>query len=317
MPHSEEIGLSREGQPLYGIKFGTGSQHISVIAGCHADEPAGRITARSLLHRLTEHFPDLLDEFTFYVIPDMNPDGAARNQCWFTDPPKVEAYLQGAVRELPGDDVEFGFGNDPDARPECQAAMAFLKEAAPFAAHFSLHSMGFAEGAWFLICREWAERISPLMDRLTAFCSAQHWPLYDIDRKGEKGFTRIRKGFCTTPGSDAMRDFFLAQDDPAMAALFRPNSMEFIRSLGGDPICAVSELPEFRVGRSNNNLERPSTTIVYESLKAWRARQKPPEDPAMATLAQDYQIQPVPFHEQTQLQYALILGILEDLRTTT
>ena len=45
-----------------------------------------------------------------------------------------------------------------------------------------------------------------------------------------------------------MRAFFEARDDKETAALFRSSSMEYVRSLGGDPLCYVTELPLFLVG---------------------------------------------------------------------
>ncbi len=69
--------------------------------------------------------------------------------------------------------------------------------------------------------------------------------LHDVDRGGEKGFWRIARGFTTRPDSRAMRDHFLACGDPGTAARFRPSSMEHARSLGGDPLTAVSEMPLF------------------------------------------------------------------------
>ena len=100
------IGESREGRPLHAYSFGKGSSNVSVIAGCHADEPVGPITARLLAHAIDAFSPDLLDACTFHVITDMNPDGARRNRGWFERFPDIHAYVNGTVRERPGDDVE-------------------------------------------------------------------------------------------------------------------------------------------------------------------------------------------------------------------
>ena len=40
----------------------------------------------------------------------------------------------------------------------------------------------------------------------------------DVDRGGEKGFSRIDRGFTTRPDSRAMAAYFLARDDPETAA---------------------------------------------------------------------------------------------------
>ena len=42
-----------------------------------------------------------------------------------------------------------------------------------------------------------------------------------------------------------MSEYFMAAGDPVTASLFRPSSMETVRSLGGDPLTLVSEMPLF------------------------------------------------------------------------
>lgn len=303
----DEIGQSREGQALFGVAFGKGPRRVSVIAGCHADEPVGPMTAQALSELLRSAAPELLDAYSFHVVPQMNPDGADRNRAWFANPPRLETYLEHAVRELPGDDVEFGFDETNPARPENTAAMAFLKPGAPYEAHFSLHGMAFAEGAWCLICREWRDRAEAFMDAFAAHCAEASVPLHDVDRKGEKGFTRIREGFCTTPRSDAMRAFFEERDDPATAATFRPSSMEWVRSLGGDPLCIVSELPLFLIGRRSPSLDEPISASLKEELEAYRARGPARDTGKLLRIQQRYQLAPMPIDQQMRLQTAMIV----------
>jgi len=230
--HCEEIGESRGGQALYGLIMGRGHRRISIIAGSHADEPVGPATAQALpLHWASS---PLLEEFTFCIVPQMNPDGADANRAWFNDAPDLVHYLRHARREAPGDDVEFNF--DVGGRPENRCAMEFLHSCAPFEAHFSLHGMAFGEGAWYLICNEWQDRTRSLRERIVRCTHARGLPLHDIDRKGEKGFTRIAPGFCTTPASDAMQAHFERQGDAKTAAKFKRSSMEYAQFLGGDPL---------------------------------------------------------------------------------
>jgi hypothetical protein len=87
---------------------------LSLLAGCHADEPVGPRLLRRLvgfLGRLPADDP-LLTEYEWWVMPHINPDGARRNLSWQRDGADLydlPAYLAGVVRELPGDDIEFGF----------------------------------------------------------------------------------------------------------------------------------------------------------------------------------------------------------------
>ncbi|NIR44032.1 MAG: hypothetical protein GWN99_13410, partial [Gemmatimonadetes bacterium] len=54
-------------------------------------------------------------DYEWWIVPHINPDGAERNRAWQhedADAYDLGAYLSYAVRELPGDDIEFGFPRD-------------------------------------------------------------------------------------------------------------------------------------------------------------------------------------------------------------
>lgn len=254
----ETIGLSRAGRDIRGWSFGAGPLRASLIAGCHADEPVGPAMLDRFVSWLASLPADgpLLRAWSFRIVPHTNPDGEASNEAWAgkkagaADPGAYElgAYLQNVVRELPGDDVEFGFPRSPDdteARPENRAAAAFLAPGAPYVLHGSFHGMGFAAGPSFLMEEGWAGRTEAMRDDLRRRVGAMGYQLHDVDRGGDKGFRRIDQGFTSRPDSVAMAEHFRAQGDEAMAALFRPSSMEHVRSLGGDPLTIVSEMPLF------------------------------------------------------------------------
>ena len=252
-PHRRIIGRSREGRPLAGYRFGRGDIRVSLIAGCHADEPVGP----RMLRRLAAFFAGLtaetpiLTDYRWSIVPHMNPDGEAANNAWSGDAAETfdpEQYVDHVVREPPGLDVEFGFprdSGDTGARPENRAAAAFLAEDGPYRLHISFHGLAVGFGPWFLIEAAWRQRSAPLQSALAAVVRTYGYRLHDEERTGEKGFTRIAAGFCTRPDSAAMRDYFLARGDARTADGFRPSSMEFVRSLGGDPLTLVSELPLF------------------------------------------------------------------------
>jgi hypothetical protein len=321
----ETIGRSRAGRPLHGIRLGCGPAHVSLTAGAHADEPAGPMAAFQLVRRLCgeERGRRLIAAHTFYICPQVNPDGAQANAPWFRDPADLAEYLRSVVREPPGDDVEFGYpasGADapagaPPPRPENLAVAAFLREGAPFVYHASLHGMAFAEGAWFLIGVRHVEQTAALRERLVRLVQSAGLLLHDLDRHGEKGFTRIAPGFCTTPRCDAMREFFLAQGDPATAALFRPNSMEFVQSLGGDPLVMVSEIPVFLIAGAENRPDPPPPDTAYarlrEALPAARAAAVSGDHDAVESFARAFGVRPVPFAVQTALITGMVMEALD------
>ena len=309
----EIVGHSRSGRDIYAYIFGSGPYRVSITAGAHADEPIGPITATMLPHLIQGVFPELLKHVTFYVVPNVNPDGTHQNLAWCdTNAPVYDfkQYFRHRVRELPGDDVEFNYGDPIVSRPENQAAMRFFEANAPFNAHFSLHGMALAEGAWFLICQDWVKRAAYLMQQLSALCDGLSFPLHDMERHGEKGFHRIQSGFCTTPISTAMQDFFLARNEPDTASCFLPSSMEYITSLGGVPLCMVSEIPLFRIRASEDPLKHSNFKSCLENL---HALQQDASDDDLECLMQSFDIQAVPKLLHIRLQFGMIVLALESL----
>lgn len=260
----EDLGQSEEGRPIYGVVLGAGPRTVSLIAGAHADEPVGPETLRVLVLeslRRRDAYAGLFDAFRFVVVPHVNPDGEARNRAWIAQWPRLAAYLTHAIREPPGRDLEFGF---PAMRVENRLVADFMRAHAPFGLHMSLHGMGFSEGAMLLIERHWAGRTQPLRDGFARAARAAGLRLHDHNRKGEKGFFYIEPGFTTTPEGAAMRAHFRALGDEATAACFHDSSMEFVRSLGGDPLCLVTELPLFVLAqREPHEAGRPAAYLAF------------------------------------------------------
>ncbi len=264
----EVIGKSREGRPIYGLVVGHGRIRVSIIAGSHADEPVGPRAAvhfACMVAQQKEYWArEIAQICTLYIVPHANPDGDARNSQWQHHPGDLHTYLLHQVRDLPGDDIEFGYPIDPQdvprARPENLAIQEFLREPGlPYHMHASLHSMGIAEGAWFLACLDWVRFIkeSDFMTRMSEAAQVAGLTLQDIDRKGEKGFYRIAPGFSTTPRSDAMKAYFININDNATADKFLPSSMEWIQSIGGNPLCIVSEIPMFEMHEAKYSTASP------------------------------------------------------------
>jgi hypothetical protein len=321
------LGRSREGREIAGWRFGGGPLHVSLIAGCHADEPVGPAMLRRLVAWLAARPADdpALRDATWSIVPHVNPDGEARNAAWSAPTlPAVDhrgapdrvydlaLYLRHVNRERPGDDMEFGFpfaADDLGARPENRAVAAFLAGGAPFHLHASFHSIAFATGPWFLLEPAWIERTAALRDRLRERVRAMGYGLFDVDRGGEKGFRRIDEGFSTRPDSVSMRAWFAARGDAATAALFRPSSMEHVRALGGDPLTMVSEMPLFLRPVQEGESGRPDDPL----FRAWLGRialaatRAPEEVAAEATRAG---VRGMPLRDQMRLQLAYLNAAL-------
>lgn len=327
-PPLRPIGLSREGREILGAVLGRGPRRLSLIGGCHSDEPVGPAMLRRLLSYLGSR-PDgdpLLAAYTWYVVPHVNPDGEARNAAWsdlsgHTLPAAdhlgredrvfdLHLYLRNVMREKPGDDMEFGFPRGPSdagARPENRAVADFLAAGAPFDLHGSFHGIAFASGPWFLIEPAWVDRTGRLRDALRRRVHAMGYGLFDVDRGGEKGFRRIDEGFSTRPDSRSMIAFFEGQGDSETAARFRPSSMEHVRSLGGDPFTFVSEMPLFLRPLPQGDTGRPNDPV----FRAWLERIALAGPEEIRVEMEKAGVRGMPLRDQMRLQLAFLEEALQ------
>lgn len=317
------IGTSRDGRPIRAFRFGSGPLRVSLLGGCHADEPVGPALLRRLcgwLGGLPSGHP-MIERFEWWIAPHVNPDGEARNRGWRARGLEFELgdYLAHVVRELPGDDIEFGFpagARDTDARPENRAVFEWWTSAAgAFDLHVSLHGMGFSSGPWFLIDPSWTDRTGPLRARCAEVVRDMGYRLHDVEREGEKGFARIAPGFCTRPNHNAMREHFLGLGDEATAGRFRPSSMEAVRSLGGDALTLVTEMPLFITPGVGERLGPPDPAALRwkERIDGWRAklaggRVTPGE---VTREGARLGIMPMPAEHQMKLQWTLVEAGIE------
>jgi hypothetical protein len=324
----QTIGHSRLGRPIEAFVLGDGPIRISLIGGCHADEPVGPAMLKKLVTYL-ESLPKtdpLVAGRSWRIVPHVNPDGAAVNAAWsdLTQPVPdhrnvpdeaydLVTYAQEVVRELPGDDIEFGFprnDTDLDARPENRAVAAFLRPDSPVHLHASFHGMGLAPGPWFLLEPTWISRTTKMRQVLRDTVQSMGYRPMDLDRRGEKGFSRIDEGFSTRPDSGAMAAHFEALGDHETASKFRPSSMEYVRGLGGDPLSLVSEMPLFLVPEDSGSHEGPrfeKGTEGRKRLLAWledliSGKSSQAARQAIAQVG----ILPMPIRDQMRLQLAFL-----------
>lgn len=269
------IGKSEKGIGIKGFRFGNGKINLSLIAGNHSDEPTGPRLLRKLvtwLSRLSDH-DRVIRDYSWFIVPHSNPDGEEINRQWYEDDQEyydLARNLKHGFREPPGRDLEFGYPDEEHGalRSENEAVYNFwCQRNAPFHLHISLHGMNRAFGAWYLIDEHWIDRTSQLRAQATSKTEAHGYLLHDVDRKGEKGFRRIAPGFCTRPDSKYMSAYFESINDPEMARKFHPSSMESIRSLGGDCLTLVSEMPLFILPWKSGDISWPNQEWDYWSQR--------------------------------------------------
>ncbi len=328
----DEIGRSREGREVRGFIFGNGPIRVSLIAGCHSDEPIGP----ALLRRLARYFMDsgshpLLERCEWWIIPHANPDGEVVNHIWEQGLAgslagatgaayDAVAFLTHMMRELPGDDVEFCFPrgvDDHEARPENRGIYDWWRSAGvPFDVHASLHGMAMAAGPFFLLDAAWADRCAPLKTRCATETQRLGYTLHDVERHGEKGFHRLERGFGTRPDSESMREHFLALGDEATADRFRPSSMETVRTFGGDCLTVVSEMPLFITPGVGETLGPPDPVreAWLERRNRWVSALRSGTDDEVASVGAEIAasgLQPMPIRDQMVLQWTLVAAAID------
>jgi hypothetical protein len=263
MPKITEVGSSEKGKSLQAFTFGHGRQNVYMAAGHHSDEPLGPHTLRALILQ-HEHWlsAELKERYSFTIIPHVNLDGEGINAQWIQNCSARESLLNKPMRELPGRDMEFAY---PNRRRETTAVTEYLKGCGPMDLYLNLHGMLLSEGALLLMAHH-DKRYKNIKERFGERAGDLHWKLHDHDRKGDKGFDYFGAGFTSTPRGQAMREHFLAKGDPAMADKFGQSSMEFVQSLGGDPMMLVSEIPLFRMSKFHHNVEGvPQDLLDYKA----------------------------------------------------
>lgn len=308
--HFETIGFSEQKEPITGIIIGNGPSKISLLAGSHADEPVGPETLHVFIESVLSHptqFKEILEQFTFFIIPHINPDGENKNWKWITLFPDLHALIKHRYRELPGRDIEFGY---PDMRPENYAASSWWKKHAPFDMHINLHGMSFSEGALLLIDRHSVNQTSDIRDEFQKYITSTGFGFHDHDRNGEKGFRKITKGISTTPESDKMKELFLKNGDQATASEFKKNSMEFLREFNKSLVSIVTEFPLYKLpSTAEESPGIPKNYITWQKLNP-KLQHLIATGKATDGLISKVQFQHVPLKQNIMMQLKVIqLGL--------
>jgi hypothetical protein len=88
-----------------------------------------------------------------------------------------------------------------------------------------------------------------------------------------------------------------------MAERFRPSSMEYVRSLGGDPFTLVSEMPLFLRPLEEGESGRPDDP----RFRAWLGRMATLADPdEVRAKAERQGVRGMPLRDQMRLQLAFL-----------
>lgn len=132
----QRIGQSVAGEPLVVHRFGTGEQKRLIVAGIHGGYEWNTIELAEMLIGFLQERPTLVpDDVTLYILPALNPDGAARSRGYegranengvdlnrnFPHNWKADWNTTGCWDFLP-----IGAGDHPWSEPETQALSRFI-----------------------------------------------------------------------------------------------------------------------------------------------------------------------------------------------
>ena len=136
-PRRMVIGTSVAGRPLEVFQFGSGPVKKMIVAGIHGGYESNTILLAGELIQYLKDTPDALPaDTTLYILPSLNPDGAARSQ---TIKGRANENNVDLNRNFPAhwqpswpssgcwNHLPITGGPEPGSEPETRALMSFLR----------------------------------------------------------------------------------------------------------------------------------------------------------------------------------------------
>jgi hypothetical protein len=239
-------GTSHVGEPLYALRVGEGPRRVLAYAFPQPDEPLGGLVVLRLAQRLLED-EALCRGATWVLLPCVDPDGARRNEGWFTAPLDLAAYARRHYRPPEGEQVEWSFPSDDPAwpwdrpRPETRALQVLLDEVRPQVL-FPLHN-ALVGGAYAFV----SEGAESLAAGLPARWEAPGLPTHRGEP--ELPFTRVlAPGVFRLPTLAEMAAALSSQGIADPAGLLGCGAPAFLYARRyGEVLTVVLELPLFAV----------------------------------------------------------------------
>jgi hypothetical protein len=250
----QKIGSSREGREIFAIEIGTGDKHVFAIGGAHADEPTGTVTLVHLARELAK-LKKSITEYTFFFIPQLDPDGAALNWQWMKEPYFYKNFARFNYRNNnPENDVEHGIPilEEQTMRQEVEAFKTFIDGIGKIDYYITLHTTHLLGGALFVVCLQDMNQTKTIINFLTTQCRNHGIEMMDIELYGQMGIERLAPGFITAPRVEDFQKFY--KDHPDILKKIKMNTYQYALERCGAKLSLISELP-FLVDPELNNTE--------------------------------------------------------------
>lgn len=148
--YSSVIGYSVQGRPITAYYFGNGSQTILFTGGIHGEERSAQQTMQAWADYLMVNGYKIPADKRVVVVPNLNPDGIARNMRYNANNVNLgrnypSANWQASIDTASGT-LPTGGGTEPGSEPETKAIMALTAQLRP-RLEISFHAQGSLVGA--------------------------------------------------------------------------------------------------------------------------------------------------------------------------
>lgn len=84
LPNMTTIGYTKDKNPILMKKIGNGSKRVWLVSGQHPGETINSWMLEGFIKRILERKPLFSKKFTFFIIPNANPDGNVRGNWYVT-----------------------------------------------------------------------------------------------------------------------------------------------------------------------------------------------------------------------------------------
>ncbi|MEU3981052.1 M14 family zinc carboxypeptidase [Streptomyces sp. NPDC026672] len=190
-----EVGVSRQGRPLHLLSVGHARHAVLVVAGAHANEPAGGSTLLQLAQRVV-HERELRAGTSWHFLLCADPDGASLHVT--PAPRSLLDYHRGFYRPAGPDQPEWSPAVLPPDRlpPETRALTGVIDELRPYL-QVSLHGTDLG-GSWVQLTKD----VPGLAEPFAKSAAELHIPV-ETGASDAAGWPASGPGVHVMPGPDS------------------------------------------------------------------------------------------------------------------
>jgi hypothetical protein len=245
-----QVGVSRAGRPLYLLSVGRAEPAVLVVAGAHANEPAGGGTLLALARRVLAE-AELRDGTSWHFLLCADPDGASLHVT--SSPRSLYDYHLGFFRPAGPEQPEWAPSVLPPDRlpPETRALTGVIDELRPYL-QVSLHGTELG-GSWVQLTRD----LPGLSEPFAKSAAQLHIPV-ETGASDAAGWPASGPGVHVMPGAEAGAAYPSLPDDA------RHSTWYHAHRYGG--LTAVVEVPMWASDLVDDPAPHPAPAAAMRHL---------------------------------------------------